>query len=509
MRFDLSTSRFVDTDVRADAWAVIGADRALRWHELAEQAHVWAGQAREHGFAADVPVIVRGHKEAGFFVAMVGALLLGAPFVPVDTIYPDERMRRIASTLGAQTYFDAHGGRFVGVNGQGVPAESVAAGASAAAVSTASAYAPPALHEKNLAYVLFTSGTTGEPKGVQIGRESVAALAGWMAADFALGDAPVFLNQAPFSFDLSMYEVFGTLALGGTLVLASRALTAQGAALLATLARYSVSTWVSTPSFAQQQLLNPKFSQEGLPALRTFLFCGEVLPVTLARQLRQRFPAARIINTYGPTEATVATTWIVVDDAVLAHHARLPIGHAKRDAEVFVDDGELCIAGAHVMRGYLNREDLNAARMFTHNGERAFRTGDLGAVDADGLLFCHGRIDDQIKVGGYRIELMEIDAALRALPGAASAAAVPLRRPDGSVARIVAFVATGSDDGRLPDALHDWKALLAARLPSYMIPSELLACRSLPVSVNFKIDRAQLAQDYRDVHLKAQRQHNA
>ncbi|MFM0161478.1 AMP-binding protein [Paraburkholderia sediminicola] len=511
MRFDLSTSRFVDTDVRADAWAVIGADRALRWHELAEQAHAWAGQAREHGFAADVPVIVRGHKEAGFFVAMVGALLLGAPFVPVDTIYPDERMRRIASTLGAQTYFDAHGGRFVGVNGQGVPAEPVAAeaSASAAAVSTASAYAPPALHEKNLAYVLFTSGTTGEPKGVQIGRESVAALAGWMAADFALGDAPVFLNQAPFSFDLSMYEVFGTLALGGTVVLASRALTAQGAALLATLARYSVSTWVSTPSFAQQQLLNPQFSQEGLPALRTFLFCGEVLPVTLARQLRQRFPAARIINTYGPTEATVATTWIVVDDAVLAHHARLPIGHAKRDAEVFVDDGELCIAGAHVMRGYLNREDLNAARMFTHNGERAFRTGDLGAVDADGLLFCHGRIDDQIKVGGYRIELMEIDAALRALPGAASAAAVPLRRPDGSVARIVAFVATGSDDSRLPDALHDWKTLLAARLPSYMIPSELLACRSLPVSVNFKIDRAQLAQDYRDVHLKAQRQHNA
>jgi D-alanine--poly(phosphoribitol) ligase subunit 1 len=233
-----------------------------------------------------------------------------------------------------------------------------------------------------------------------------------------------------------------------------------------------------------------------------------VLPVTLARQLRQRFPAARIINTYGPTEATVATTWIVVDDAVLAHHARLPIGRAKRDAEVFVDNGELCIAGAHVMRGYLNRADLNAARMFTRHGERAFRTGDLGAVDADGLLFCHGRIDDQIKMGGYRIELMEIDAGLRALPGAASAAAVPLRRPDGSVARIVAFVATGSDDGRLPDALHDWKALLAARLPSYMIPSELLACRSLPVSVNFKIDRAQLAQDYRDIHLKAQRQHN-
>ncbi|MGF6999458.1 AMP-binding protein [Paraburkholderia sp. GAS32] len=509
MRFDLNANCFADVDVRADTWAVIGADRALRWHELEEQAHAWAGQARAHGFAADVPVIIRGHKEAEFFVAMVGALLLGAPFVPVDTIYPDERMQRIASTLGAQTYFDARDGRFVSLNGHGAWVEFEAVEGAVSSTSTSTASAPPALREKNLAYVLFTSGTTGEPKGVQIGRESVAALADWMAADFALGDAPVFLNQAPFSFDLSMYEVFGTLALGGTVVLASRALTTQGAAFLATLARHRMTTWVSTPSFAQQQLLNPQFSQDGLPALRTFLFCGEVLPVALARQLRQRFPAARIINTYGPTEATVATTWIVVDDAVLAHHARLPIGHAKRDAEVFVDAGELCIAGAHVMRGYLNREDLNAARMFTHNGQRAFRTGDLGAIDGNGLLFCHGRIDDQIKMGGYRIELMEIDAALRALPAAASAAAVPLRRPDGSVARIVAFVATGNDDGRLPDALQDWKTLLAARLPSYMIPSELLACRSLPVSVNFKIDRAQLAQDYRDVHFKAQRQHNA
>ena len=93
-----------------------------------------------------------------------------------------------------------------------------------------------------------------------------------MAADFALGDAPVFLNQAPFSFDLSMYEVFGTLALGGTVVLASRALTAQGAAFLTTLARHGMTTWVSTPSFAQQQLLDPQFSQDGLPALKTFLF---------------------------------------------------------------------------------------------------------------------------------------------------------------------------------------------------------------------------------------------
>ncbi len=151
MRFDLSANCFADTDVRADAWAVIGADRTLRWHELAEQAHAWAALARAHGFAADVPVIIRGHKEAGFFVAMVGTLLLGAPFVPVDTIYPDERMQRIASTLGAQTYFDAHDSRFVSLNGQGVRTAEAAEGASASASASASAVSASAYDTAGLA----------------------------------------------------------------------------------------------------------------------------------------------------------------------------------------------------------------------------------------------------------------------------------------------------------------------------------------------------------------------
>lgn len=480
MRFDLNTSTFVDTGLRPDHEAVIGADRTLTWQALAAEAAAWCEHARAAGFAADVPVIVRGHKEAAFFVAIAGALMLGAPFVPLDTIYPDERMDRIARTLGAHAYYDARTATF-----EHLP--------------YASRSQP--LQEKGLAYVLFTSGTTGEPKGVQIGRESVHTLVEWMAHDFALGAAPVFLNQAPFSFDLSMYEVMATLALGGTVVLASREAITQGAAFLKTLAAHGVTTWVSTPSFAQQQLLQPDFSGQGLPTLDTFLFCGEVLPVTLARHLRQRFPNARIINTYGPTEATVATTWIVIDDAMIAGTDKLPIGYPKRGSEVFVQNGELCIAGPHVMRGYLNREDLNATRMFSHNGTRGFRTGDLGAVDEHGRLFCHGRMDDQVKVGGYRIELMEIDAALGKLPGVQNAAAVPLRRPDGSVARIVGFVQPASGEGQLPFLPQDWKASLGEALPPYMIPSELIPRQTLPVSVNFKIDRAKLAQDYRDMQL--------
>ncbi len=477
MRFDLKTFQFVDAERAPDALAVVAADRSLTWAQLRDEAVAWAEQAREHGAAADVPVAIYGHKEASFFVAMVGALLIGAPFVPVDTIYPPERLRRIVDIVRAAAVYDAAAQGFEPGDG----AE---------------------LAERGLAYVMFTSGSTGDPKGVQIGRESVGLLGDWMLGSFGLGDAPIFMNQAPFSFDLSMYEVFATLAAGGTCVLNSREQIGAAATWMPRLAANGITVWVSTPSFAHQQLANRDFSPATLPTLRTFLFCGEPLPAALAKKLRQRFPDAVILNTYGPTEATVATTWIDVTDAVLAAHDPLPVGYAKPDCELRVQDGEICIVGDHVMRGYLNRPDLNEAKLFVaEDGRRGFRTGDLGQMEADGLLFCRGRMDDQIKLNGYRIELAEIDEALHGLPGVQGGACAVLRRPDGTAVRLIGFVvggATGEADARFlqPDALSGWKDRLALRLPPYMVPSELVACPALPMSNNHKIDRKKLIDIY-------------
>ncbi|SSW70295.1 D-alanine--poly(phosphoribitol) ligase [Achromobacter agilis] len=478
MRFDLKSFQFTDAERAPDALAIVAADRSLTWSQLRDEARAWAGEARRHGVAPDVPVAVYGHKEASFFVAMVGALLIGAPFVPVDTIYPAERLRRIVEIVRAAAVYDAAAGAFT-------PGEGAM------------------LDERGLAYVMFTSGSTGDPKGVQIGRESVGLLGDWMLGSFGLGDAPVFMNQAPFSFDLSMYEVFATLASGGTCVLNAREQIAAAGTWIPRLAEHGVTVWVSTPSFAHQQLANRDFSPAALPTLRTFLFCGEPLPAALARKLRQRFPGAVILNTYGPTEATVATTWIEVTDAVLAAHDPLPVGHAKPDSELLVDEGgEICIVGDHVMRGYLNRADLNEAKLYIYaDGRRAFRTGDLGQMDEKGLLFCRGRMDDQIKLNGYRIELAEIDEALHGLPGVEGGACAVLRRPDGTAVRLIGFVAgvAAADSPAsllAPEALEGWKARLAQRLPPYMVPSELVACAALPMSNNHKIDRKKLIEIY-------------
>src|SRR6185312_13047711 len=390
MHFDIATGSFADCGSDPGRAAVVGADRTLSWEEFRREVGRWVAEAKGLGIGADIPVVIYGHKEAEFLVAMAGCLSLKAPFVPVDTIYPEERMQRIASIVQAPVIYRT--------------AEAAFRKLGQAALPTV---------EKDLAYVIFTSGSTGEPKGVQIGREGVMGLVDWMRDCFRMGDAPVYMNQAPFSFDLSMYEVFAFFGIGGTLVLNSREQAAEPEAYLARLARERINVWVSTPSFARQQLLSKQFDGAHLPDLKVFLFCGEVLPHSLAKRLRERFPAAQVLNTYGPTEATVATTWVFIDDAILERYDPLPVGHAKPESVVRVaGDGEIEILGPHVMRGYLNRPELNADKLFLESGQRGFRTGDLGEMGEGGLLFCRGRRDEQIKLNGYRIELQEIDKAL-------------------------------------------------------------------------------------------------
>jgi D-alanine--poly(phosphoribitol) ligase subunit 1 len=240
-----------------------------------------------------------------------------------------------------------------------------------------------------------------------------------------------------------------------------------------------------------------------LPRLRRFLFCGETLPPAVAAQLLDRFPGAVVWNTYGPTEATVATTAVRVDREVLARFPSLPIGRPMPEARVVVVDealrevpsgerGEILIAGPNVSPGYLGRPDLSARAFLTWEGQPAYRTGDWGEVRG-GLLFFGGRMDDQIKLHGYRIEVGDVEAHLGALPDVGGAVVVPVRRA-GVVTSLTAFVLLrrrppGSDFA-VAMAL---RRQLAERLPAYMVPSAFRVVEAFPMTANGKVDRTALA----------------
>jgi D-alanine--poly(phosphoribitol) ligase subunit 1 len=251
-------------------------------------------------------------------------------------------------------------------------------------------------------------------------------------------------------------------------------------------------------------LVEDKFSGAMLPRVRRFLFCGETLPPQTAAHLLKRFPKAEVWNMYGPTEATVATTSIRIDPSILERYSPLPVGRAMPGSKIFIVNGErellpanqrgeIIIAGPNVSPGYLARPELTADAFFQYRGQRAYRTGDLGRF-RDNLLFFERRMDEQIKLSGYRIELGDVEANLRALAVVRDAVVIPVIK-DGTAQSLAAFVVLAErDDASHFDLSHRLRNQLSERLPSYMLPRKFVFLDAFPMTANGKIDRAGLAK---------------
>ncbi|MBV8871953.1 MAG: AMP-binding protein [Metakosakonia sp.] len=440
--------------------AISGSDEAITWQQLSVAVTDWAQRYQQCNQPAGTPVVLYGHQQAEFAVALYSCLLHNIPYIPVDCIYPQERLKEICQLANAPFYYDVAAKKFIatGITGQ-------------------------VLAEPDLAYIMFTSGSTGKPKGVQIGRESVWHFMKWVSQDFSLPEKPVLMNHAVFSFDLSLIPLLANLATGGHIVLnAKEDIAAEN--WLDRLKANDVSVWVSTPSFAYQRLLSPQFNSDYLPELNVFIFIGEVLNKALVKQLRRRFPQAKILNSYGPTEATIATTVVEITDEILNNdNPLLPVGVMMPDTHMEITaDGELIIWGKNVMRGYLGLPQENAAKLLRRETEkyRGYRTGDLGYED--GLIYCQGRNDSQIKLNGYRIEINEIENRLLAMSGISEAVVLPLMKSCGSVLRIAAFCVTDL----APEVI---KTSLSKVIPHYMVPSQIIIKDALPLNPNGKIDR--------------------
>ena len=469
----------------------LGERETLTYGDLLARAGRLAAHLRSELPADHAPVIVLGHKEPEMLVGFLGVVGSGHPYIPLDDSLPAARVEAVVASSGARLTLTP---------------KSIAGICAAASAAGAAHLLPPEADDPF--YIIFTSGSTGQPKGVQITAGCLQAFLDWLCGEqqFRAG-AETFLNQAPFSFDLSVMDLYGSLITGGTLYSITRDEIASFKALFQALFHSQVTVWVSTPSFAQVCLLEKTFAAGRLPDLRTFLFCGETLHPGTARQLLDRFPDATVWNTYGPTEATVAATSVRIDPPRLERAGPLPVGYPMPAGVIEIHDaqgqpqpagerGEIIIAGPNVSTGYIGRPDLTAAAFFTLHGQRAYRTGDIGYFDEQGLLHFQGRRDGQIKLHGYRIELADIESNLLALPGVREAVVLPIER--GGVPQwLEAYVTRTAGVPPLGEEAAVARSLrqeLMGKVPGYMLPRSIHFVDAFPLTPNGKVDRRKLAQ---------------
>ncbi|WP_206856599.1 D-alanine--poly(phosphoribitol) ligase subunit DltA [Candidatus Enterococcus mangumiae] len=443
------------------------------------------------------PIVVFGNLEFEMVVAFLGASKAGHAYLPIDAQTPKERIEAILRV--------AEPSMIISLNDWEIETEIPVIHKdclhSIITLMVEYPFEQPVKENENF-YLIFTSGTTGEPKGVQISHDNLVSFVDWVLTDFPIKEGERFLAQAPFSFDLSVFTLYPALVSGGIISPLSKEIVQDFQKLFTVLPQLELNFWVSTPSFVDMCLMDPAFDAIHLPELSTFIFCGEELTKKTAQALVARFPLADIYNTYGPTEATVAISSVLITKEILARYERLPIGYVKSDTAVSIlkkgegDRGEILITGPSVSKGYLNNPEKTKEVFFqTTGGRQSYRTGDAGYLAEDGLLFIEGRIDQQVKLHGYRIELGDIEHALLKDERINQAIVVP-KYQGSKVQQLVAFVVLNEET---PDANYQLarsiKQGLSDFLMDYMIPQRVIFIDQLPQTNNGKIDRKALTAE--------------
>jgi len=450
--------------------------------------------------AARRPVVVYLPKSARALCVFMGAQYAGCPYAPVDPHIPMARLAKIIESLrpGCIVTEEPLAANLGAIDLRGAAVLRYDALAAVPAGEAALDAATDAVIDTDPIYIMYTSGSTGAPKGVTIPHRGILDYAEWVVSAFSFTEETVMAGQAPFYFDNSTFDIYGSIRCGGKLVLIPDALVLYPLRLPQFLAEKEITSIFWVPTVLINVANSGALEGAALPKLKTVAFCGEVMPNKQLNVWRRALPGRTFANLYGPTEITDVCCCYFVDRD-FADADPLPIGRACANMRVLIlredgseaapgEQGELCVLGAGVALGYWNAPELTA-KAFCPNpgggawGERMYRTGDLAYWDADGLLQFCGRRDSQIKLKGNRIELGEIEAAAVCVEGVENAAAVF----DAPRERIVLFVET---KGTLPPRRFNLE--LKKYVPNYMLPAKLVPMERLPHTANDKIDRQAL-----------------
>ncbi|NCE86016.1 non-ribosomal peptide synthetase [Pseudomonas sp. Q1] len=471
----------------SDNPALVWQDGSLSFAQLHNQANRLAHYLRDKGVGPDVCVAIAAERSPQLLIGLLAIIKAGGAYVPLDPDYPAERLAYMLNDSGVELLLT-----------QTALLEQLPAADGVCVIAMDSLHLDswpsqaPGLHLNgdNLAYVIYTSGSTGQPKGVGNTHAALAERLQWMQATYCLDETDVLMQKAPISFDVSVWECFWPLITGCRLVLAGPGEHRDPQRIAQLVQAHGVTTLHFVPALLQLFIDEPLARE--CTSLRRVFSGGEALSAELRNRVLAQWPAVQLHNRYGPTETAINVTHWHCD---VADGERSPIGRPLGNVICRVLDeqfnpvplgvpGELCIGGIGLARGYLGRAGLTAERFVAdQHGTRLYRTGDRARWSADGVLEYLGRLDQQVKLRGFRVEPEEIEARLLAQEGIAQA--VVLVRE----AKLIGYYTApaGLDEQAV-------KTALAAELPEYMVPALLMRLDALPLSPSGKVDRRALPE---------------
>ncbi len=498
-----------------DRTALVMGDERLSYRYLESLTNQLARLQQAHGVTAGSRVCVVAAKTPWTIAGLLATLKAGGMYVPIDSASPAARVARIVDTAEPTlvlTDCTATGllDDLIGNGGlpAGTPVGALDATVTGARFATAFgrddaaglSAEPLGVRDgaSEIAHLLFTSGSTGVPKGVMITHGNVAAFIDWAVEYFGFRPTDRISGHPPLHFDLSTFDIYGALAVGAELHLVPAELNVNPRALAAFIRDHELTQWFSVPSVLTYMAKFDVVSD--FPALERLLWCGEVLPTAVLAQWMRRLPGVSFTNLYGPTEATIASSFYTVPACPVDETEPVPIGTACSGEELLVLDearrpvpegkvGDLHIAGVGLSPGYWRDNEKTAAAFVADPRQpdsRIYRTGDLARYGDDGFVYFLGRADSQIKSRGYRIELGEIEAAVNAVPGVRECAVVGVQTGGFEGTTICCAFSVLDDSQLIPSEL---RRQLKELLPPYMIPARWMTLTTLPTNVNGKIDR--------------------
>ena len=478
--------------------AVVVREKITRYGELAPGVFALAAQLQRRTSSTEFVGFVC-NRELCAYRAVLAIMLSGKAYVPLNPALPFERLLKIVEVAGLRQVIVGRGGEGVARQLQNAMGEALEVIDHEVPTDKASDWAMPMVSDSRPAYLLFTSGSTGEPKGVCVSHANLAAYLQYVTTAYDYGPAEVHSQTFELTFDLSVHDMMCAWTRGGSLVRMS------GAELLSAprmVNRHGITSWFSVPSLGSMLASQGGLKPGSMPSLRHSLFCGEGFPSGLAADWAAAAPNSVVDNLYGPTEATIAITqyrWDAIRSPAMCRHGLVPIG-VPFDGQIVTvrasdghivgagERGELFLGGSQVTAGYWRDADTTARQFREYDGRRWYATGDIVEVDDAGCIHYVGRSDTQIKFRGHRIELGEIEHALRTEAGTDLALVLAWPVIDGRVDGL-AGVIEGNGDTR------ELRKNLRKRLPAYMVPQVLQFVESLPRNASGKLDRGATLRD--------------